>query len=141
MVRKEANTQRKIKEQTSTGSNEALKKAILAAEAQTEKKAEDIVVIDVRDVCTFSDYFVICTGLSSLQFKAIADSIESSLRKMGFKPYHIDGLTSQSWLIMDYSDVIIHVFSPEARSYYELERLWGDGTFIDWESEHKKIHS
>lgn len=118
--------------------NIARKKAILAAQAQAEKKAENIVVINVAGLCNFTEYFVIATGLSPHQFKAMADNIQEKLARLGFKPYHIDGLTSERWLVLDYDDVIVHIFSPEARAYYDLERLWGDGEFVDWEAEAKK---
>lgn len=117
-------------------------KAILAAQAQAEKKAEDIVVINVGGVCNFTEYFVIGTGLSPHQFKAISDNIQEKLEGLDARLYHIDGLSSEKWLVLDYDDVIVHIFSPEARSYYELERLWGDGEFVDWECELKsKIKS
>ena len=120
--------------------NSARTKAILAALAQAEKKAENIVVINVGEVCNFTEYFVICTGLSTLQFRAISDNIQKKLKSIGYRPFHIDGETSPNWLVLDYDDVIVHIFNPDARSYYELERLWADGEFVDWEKEGKNLH-
>ncbi len=118
----------------SDNNNIALRKAVLAAEAQSEKKAEDIVVLDVHEICNFTDFIVICTGMSQLQFKAICDHVQEKLQKIGEKPFHIDGIGSLNWVVLDYVDVVIHVFSAEARAYYDLERLWGDGELIDWDS-------
>ena len=112
--------------------------ALLAARAQAEKKAEDIVVIDVRGLCNFTDYFVISTGLSSLQFKALNREIQETLRKHGIKPFLVDDQAAANWMILDYNDVVIHVFTPEARAYYDLERLWGDGEIVEWQEELEK---
>ncbi len=103
-----------------------------------EKKAENIVVINVSGLCNFTDYFVISTGLSPQQFRAIAESIREKVKTLGAKPYNADGLASDNWLVLDYGDVIVHVFSPEARAYYELERLWGDGEVVDWQAQRSK---
>ena len=110
-------------------------KALKIAELQADKKAENIIVINVTDICNFTEYFVISTGLSTLQIKALSDHIQETLRKQGHRPFHIDGQGSSTWTVMDYDDVIVHIFSPEARSYFDLERLWGDGEIVDWESE------
>jgi ribosome-associated protein len=95
--------------------------------AAAEKKAEDIVVLDLREISSFADAFVICTATSEPQMKAISSAIRESLREScGRKPIHEDGATSSQWLAIDYGDVIIHVFLGEKRDYYRLEDLWKD---------------
>jgi ribosome-associated protein len=100
----------------------ARRAALLAA----DKQAIDIIVLDVRKVTDFADFFVICTGAVNVHVQAIADHIERGLRGLGYKPLHTEGAESQRWVLLDYVDIVIHVFQPEARGYYSLERLWGD---------------
>ncbi|NLJ84562.1 MAG: ribosome silencing factor [Halanaerobiaceae bacterium] len=104
--------------------------AILAAEAADDKKATDIVILDVRSLTTIADYFVLCNGNSELQVKAIVDSVEDKLAEKGLYPQNIAGKEGSRWVLMDYADVIVHVFHKEDREYYELDRLWGDAEKI-----------
>jgi ribosome-associated protein len=98
----------------------------LAVEAAREKKAGDILVLDLRGLASFTDYFLICSGASNRQLKTIADEIEEKLRQAKRKPSHVEGYPRGDWILMDYVDFVVHVFVPASRNYYELERLWGD---------------
>ncbi len=100
----------------------------IAVEASQEKKAQDLVVLDLRGLASFTDFFLLCTGTSNRQLKAIADAIEEKLGRIRVKPDHIEGYPSGEWILMDYVDFIVHVFTPKTRSHYDLERLWGDAT-------------
>lgn len=105
----------------------ALPKQIAAAIAAAEdKKATDILVLDLRKAGGFADYFLICTGSNSRQVRAIADGIDASLAAAGEKAFHVEGYQNSEWILLDYFDFIVHVFAPETRTFYALERLWGD---------------
>jgi ribosome-associated protein len=95
-------------------------------EAAAEKKAEDAIALDLRKVAAFTDGFVICTGAQRRQTQAICDAILERLHAEGEKANHIEGYDRGEWILLDLSDVIVHVFTPETRSFYGLERLWGD---------------
>jgi ribosome-associated protein len=96
-------------------------------ELAADKKALDIVELDLRGVIDYTDYFVVCSGNSDRQVKAISDSILAGLKdRHGIRPQRVEGLTQARWVLMDYLDVIVHIFVPEVRGYYELERLWGE---------------
>ena len=97
------------------------------SEFMLEKKALDIKVIDVRKITTLTDFFVICTSESQPQTRAITDHINEQLQKDGIKAWHIEGYEYLDWVLMDYINIVVHVFSRESRDYYELERLWADG--------------
>lgn len=97
------------------------------------KKALDIKVIKIQDISAIADYFVIATGTSSTHVKALADEVEAQLDEAGISVSHVEGYRSNSWILLDYVDVVVHVFSDEAREYYDLERLWQDGEIIDIE--------
>jgi len=98
-----------------------------AVAAAVEKKAEDTVLLDLRPLSTFADYFLIVTGRSSRQTQAIAESIEETLRgKRHRRPLGVEGAQKGDWILMDYGDFIVHVFTPPTREYYALERVWGD---------------
>lgn len=102
-----------------------LAEAIAALAA--DKKAADIVALDLRGVSGFTDVFVVCSGNTDRQAKAIHDAIHFGLKKdHGLLPRRVEGATEARWILMDYFDVIVHVFTPEARDYYRLEQLWGD---------------
>ncbi|MBF0606778.1 MAG: ribosome silencing factor [Magnetococcales bacterium] len=94
--------------------------------ALEDKKAEDISILRLQSLTAITDYFVICTGTNPPQIKAIADNVERRLRDSGVKPLGIEGLRGAQWVLMDYNDVLIHVFTPQMRDYYQLERLWLD---------------
>ncbi len=90
------------------------------------KKAEDVVILDLRKLTSMTDYFVICTGSSNKHIKAIADSVLDGLIELGIKPWHKEGLSSAQWVLLDFVDVIFHIFQDEMRTFYNLEQLWGD---------------
>jgi ribosome-associated protein len=101
--------------------------ALVAAEAASEKKATDITVIDVAELLVVTDYFVICTGANDRQVHSIADEIEDKLReRCKIKPIGREGLTEGKWVLLDFVDVVVHVFQPEERDFYRLEKLWAD---------------
>jgi ribosome-associated protein len=100
-------------------------------EAAAEKKAEDAIALDLRKVAAFTDGFVICTGAQRRQTQAICDAIVERLEAAGEKASHIEGYDRGEWILLDLSDVIVHVFTPETRSFYGLERLWGDTPRLD----------
>ncbi len=101
--------------------------ARLAVDAILEKKGRNIEVLDVRNVSGIADYFVIVTGDSDLQVKAIVASVRANLKeKVGELPWHVEGKEHHNWVLMDYVDLVVHVFLAEQREYYALERLWGD---------------
>ena len=105
--------------------------AIKIAQALSDKLAQDIKVIEINDVTVLADYMVIATGRSSTQVKALADEVEYQLSELGIPVHHIEGHRSDSWILLDYIDIIVNVFNDEARNFYDLERLWQDGKEID----------
>ena len=111
----------------------SLETAKMADKALDSKKALDIKVIKIQDISAIADYFVIATGTSSTHVKALADEVEAQLDEAGISVSHVEGYRSNSWILLDYVDVVVHVFSDEAREYYDLERLWQDGEIIDIE--------
>jgi ribosome-associated protein len=90
------------------------------------KKAEDVRVMDVRKVTDMAAFFIVCSGASTTQVKAIADSVLEESRKAGIEIYNVEGYESLRWILIDMIDIVVHVFQPEVRAYYQLERLWGD---------------
>jgi ribosome-associated protein len=102
-----------------------------AAEAAADKKAIDLVVLDLRKASAFTDFFVICTGANVRQVQAIADGVQETLRATGLRPSLVEGYERGQWVLIDYFDFIVHVFSPSTREFYGLERLWGDAKTID----------
>lgn len=99
-------------------------------EAMQAKKANNIDIIDIHNITIIADYFVICSGTSNTHIKAIADEIEFKLSEMGIEPYHKEGYDTARWILLDYADVIVHVFHYEDREFFNLERLWSDGEII-----------
>lgn len=95
------------------------------------KKGYDVRIIDLRNLATFSDFFVICSADSDTQVKAIADEIDKSLRDEGIKCWHKEGYMALSWVLLDYVDVVVHVFLKEAREFYNIEKLWGDAPSVE----------
>jgi ribosome-associated protein len=101
--------------------------ALRIAEIASDKLAQDIRVFDLREIVSYTDYFVICSGGTERQTKAIHDAIHQELKDVhGRVPRRVEGLTESRWILMDYLDAVIHIFTPDARSYYRLEQLWGD---------------
>jgi ribosome-associated protein len=103
----------------------------LGVHAAHDKKAIDLVTLDLRACSAFTDFFVICTGATNRQVQAIADVIESRLRLEGIRPALVEGYARADWVLIDCFDVIFHVFTPATREFYALERLWGDGERIE----------
>lgn len=91
-----------------------------------EKKGHEVVILDLRGLTSMADYFVICSADSDPQVRAITGHIRDRLLQQTIKPWHIEGQTSSSWVLLDFIDVVVHIFKPEARGFYGLERLWGD---------------
>lgn len=103
---------------------QAREKAILCAQLALDKKAYDVVVLDVAEHTSLADFFVICTGRSDTQVQAIMQSIQEGLTAHGSKPQSVEGYTRGQWIIMDYADVVVHVFFEPMREFYDLDRLW-----------------
>ena len=98
----------------------------LAIRAAEDKQATDLVVLNLEKAAGFTDFFLICTGGNPRQVRAIADGIEEALRIDGVKPTYLEGYDRSEWVLLDYFDFVVHVFSPETRVFYDLERLWGN---------------
>ena len=98
------------------------------ADLALDKQGEDIVILDLQKLTTIADYFVIVTGHVDVHVKAVADNISRELLKHGepVKPLHVEGYSHLNWILMDFGDVVVHIFQPETRKYYQLEQLWGD---------------
>ena len=107
--------------------------AQLVCRALDEKKGRDIKVIDIHDVSVITDYFVIASGSNQNQVQAMVDNVEEQLGRAGFEPKQVEGVRNSSWILMDYGDVIVHVFDEENRLFYDLERIWRDGKTLDME--------
>jgi ribosome-associated protein len=97
----------------------------IAAQAAADKKAEDLLILDLRKAAGFTDFFVICTGQNARQIRAIADSVIEALKAAQIRPSHIEGYDRSEWVLIDCFDFIVHIFSRESRAFYGLERLWG----------------
>lgn len=109
----------------------ALELLKIAADAAMAKKARDPIALDLRDLSGVCDYFFICSAASEVQVKAIAESVEEKLRERGARPWHIEGLEGRRWVLLDYVEVVVHVFHEKTREYYMLDRLWGDARSVD----------
>ena len=109
-------------------SNELMKKIVEFAD---NKKAKNIKVLELKGLTTLTDYFVICEGGSSTQVKAIADEVEEKLSELGVEPYGKEGFSMADWILMDYSDVVLHVFTPDSREFFNIEHLWADAKEVD----------
>lgn len=105
--------------------------AQIACKAIDDKKGQDIKIIDIHNVSVIADYFVIASGTNSNQVQAIVDNVEEQLGRAGFEAKQIEGNRNSSWILMDYGDVIVHVFDEENRLFYDLERIWRDGKVLD----------
>lgn len=109
-------------------------KILLAGKAVFEKKGLDLVVFDLRGISDMADYFLICSGTNDRQLRAIADAIEDVLLKIGIKMDHKEGYQESTWILLDYGDLVAHIFNEDKRQYYDLERLWGDAPQVDLSS-------
>ena len=103
----------------------------LATAAARTKKARDLIALDLRDLQGVADYFFICSATNEVQVKAIAEAVEEKLRESGARPWHIEGLEGRRWVLLDYVEMVVHVFHEKTREYYMLDRLWGDARSID----------
>jgi len=104
---------------------------LTAVRGAQAKKAEDVVVLDLRDVTTLTDFFVICSGTNVRQNQAISDEVHLKVKSRGELPFSLEGYENAEWILLDYGDFIVHVFSERARSYYDLERLWRHGKRVE----------
>jgi len=102
-----------------------------AVRAALDKKALDVVVLDLRHTPAFTDFFLLCSGQNTRQVQAIADAVEEALRTVKVRPSHVEGYERAEWILMDFFTFIVHVFTPQTRAFYSLERLWGDAERID----------
>ena len=125
------NKNTKSKLSSEMNANEIAKIAIRALE---DKKAEDIKIIDISHVSVIADYFIIANGTNTNQIQAMSDNVEEILGKAGCHPRQIEGYKSANWILMDFQDVIIHIFDKENRLFYDLERIWRDGVMVEKES-------
>lgn len=107
--------------------------AKLAFEALEDRKGEDIKVIKVDEISVLADYFIISNGTNSSQVQALVDSVDEKLGKAGYVPQRVEGIGNSSWVLMDYGDIIVHIFSAEDRLFYDLERIWRDGIDVSKE--------
>ncbi len=105
--------------------------AKLACNALDEKKAMNLKVIDIAEVSTIGDYFVIASGSNQNQVQAMVDNVEEKLGRAGYEPRQIEGTRNSNWILMDYGDLIVHVFDEENRLFYDLERIWRDGRVVE----------
>jgi ribosome-associated protein len=116
------------------GPLDAYERAVVAARAAADKKAEQIVVLDVGDIIGITDAFVIASGTNVRQVRTICDEVERALHEVAeVKPRSVEGLHDASWVLLDYGDLVVHVFLQETREFYDLERLWTDAPRIAWE--------
>ena len=113
---------------------DAKKMALMAVDALEDKKANDISIIDIEKISTLADYFIIASGTNRNQVQAMCDEVDERLGKAGFEPKHIEGYNSANWILIDYGDIVIHLFDEENRLFYDLERIWRDGIKIEKDS-------
>ena len=105
------------------------------SELMLEKKALDIIIIDVRKITTLTDFFVVCTSESHPQTRAITDHINQKMKEEGVRSWHIEGYEHLDWVLVDFVNIVVHIFSKDTREYYEFERLWADGTITKVQDE------
>lgn len=114
--------------------NKSKEMARLAIQALEDKKAEDIKVIDISEVSVIADYFIIANGTNRSQIQAMSDNVEETLGRAGYPLKQIEGYQNANWVLLDFNDVIIHIFDKENRLFYDLERIWRDGKLIETDS-------
>jgi len=112
-----------------TGLPEEISRAV---ELAMERKGQDVQVLDLRGISSATDFFLLATGNSDVQIKAIADHVIDELKKSGYRPEHVEGIRSGRWVLIDYIDWVVHVLHPSARDFYQLETLWGDAVVHDF---------
>jgi ribosome-associated protein len=108
--------------------------ALAAARAAAAKQGEDIAILDVHELIVITDFFVIASGSSDRQVRTIVDEVEKAVRERGVRPVRREGETENRWVLLDYVDVVVHVFADEEREYYDLERLWRDAPRVRWQN-------
>jgi ribosome-associated protein len=109
--------------------------AVEAANAASDKKAKDILVLDIRDLTPMADYFVICSATSGTQVEAVARSVRERMSELGAHCKGVEGVAEARWVLMDFGDIVVHIFRPEEREFYHLERLWGDAEQVPFEAQ------
>lgn len=125
-----------LRTEPAAGEPEELDERILMAiHAAGEKKALDIVVLDLRAIATFTDYFLIASGTNERQVQAISDGVAESLKKAGTPAARVEGYKTAEWILLDYGDFVVHVFDDKARKFYDLERLWRESKRVEWPAE------
>ena len=115
-----------------TGAPSSREIAIAAARAAADKQAADIVILDVSKIIVITDYFVICSAASERQIRTVVEEIEKAVRGLGERPVRREGEQDGGWWLLDYVDLVVHVFGEEEREYYDLERLWSDAPRVEW---------
>ena len=115
--------------------NDSHSKALTAAAAASAKKAGDIVILEVGPLINITDYFVICSGNTERQVKTITEEVFKQLAEHGWKPYRTEGESDHRWVLLDYLDIVVHIFHAEERDYYRIERLWADAPAIPFEED------
>ena len=115
-----------------TQSEESREAAVAAARSASAKQAEGVAILDVHGLIVITDFFVIASGSTDRQVKTIVEEVEKALRDLGRKPVRREGETEGRWVLLDYVDIVVHVFAEEEREYYDLERLWRDAPRVDW---------
>ena len=108
--------------------------ARIACEAMEDKKAQDIKIINIEKVSSLADYFIVASGMNRNQVQAMADNVNETLGKAGVEPKQLEGYQNANWILMDYRDVVIHIFDEENRLFYDLERIWRDGEIVEREA-------
>jgi ribosome-associated protein len=120
---------------------DAKKKALWCVNASLEKKAIDLVVMNVSEISFFTDYFVICSGASDRQVQAIAAAIQEQMKKKGVLPLGVEGVQNGQWVLMDYDDVIVHIFYEPIREFYGIEKLWSDAPKLEIDGETVRLRT
>jgi ribosome-associated protein len=115
-----------------TQAEESREAAVAAARSASAKQAEDVAILDVHGLIVITDFFVIASGTTDRQVKTIVEEVEKALRDLGRKPVRREGETEGLWVLLDYVDIVVHVFAEEEREYYDLERLWRDAPRVEW---------
>ncbi len=112
--------------------------ALLAAEVCDEKKAKDIIVLDVRKITSISDYFIVCSTSNERQARAIAEDLRMRLKEMGKREMGVEGLEDARWVLQDFGDIVLHIFHESQREFYDIEGLWADAKQVRWQKASKK---
>ncbi len=118
---------------------EARKRALVCVNAALEKKAQELVVMKVKEISAFTDYFVICSGSSDRQVQAIAAAIREKMKKKGLLPMGVEGESHGQWVLMDYDDVVVHIFYGPVREFYAIERLWSEAPLLEVDEQVLKV--